>query len=150
MEALSVAIEESGAEITSDPLPTVVGDATQLGMLWQNLIANAVKFRSPERKPRIHVEAEHDGDLWRFAVTDNGIGISPEFADKVFVIFQRLHTKDAYPGSGIGLAMCKKIVEFHGGTIAIDTTHSKGTRILFTLPVHTPVEGDDTTGEPRP
>ena len=149
-EALSVAIEESGAEITRDPLPTVVGDATQLGMLWQNLIANAVKFRSPERKPRIHVEAERDGDLWRFAVADNGIGISPEFADKVFVIFQRLHTKDAYPGSGIGLAMCKKIVEFHGGTIAIDTTQTKGTRILFTLPVHTPVEGDDTTGEPRP
>ncbi|MEV6781374.1 ATP-binding protein [Streptomyces sp. NPDC051098] len=150
VEALSVAIEESGAEITRDPLPTVVGDATQLGMLWQNLIANAVKFRSPDRNPRIHVEARRDGDTWRFAVTDNGIGIGPEFAEKVFVIFQRLHTKDAYPGNGIGLAMCKKIVEFHGGTIAIDTTHSKGTRIQFTLPVHTPVEGDDTTGEPRP
>jgi signal transduction histidine kinase len=133
-EALSVAVEESGAEITRDPLPTVVGDTTQLGMLWQNLISNAVKFRHPERTPRIHIAARRDGDLWRFSVTDNGIGIDPEFAEKVFVIFQRLHTKDAYPGNGIGLAMCKKIVEFHGGDIAIDPEYGPGTRIDFTLP----------------
>ncbi|MGW3246217.1 sensor histidine kinase [Streptomyces sp. NPDC001070] len=133
-EALSVAIEESGAEITRDPLPTVVGDTTQLGMLWQNLISNAVKFRHPGRTPRIHIAARRDGDLWRFSVTDNGIGIDPEYAEKVFVIFQRLHTKDAYPGNGIGLAMCKKIVEFHGGGIAIDPEYGPGTRIDFTLP----------------
>ncbi|WP_377274455.1 ATP-binding protein [Peterkaempfera sp. SMS 1(5)a] len=134
LDALSVAVEESGAEVAHDPLPTVAGDATQLGMLWQNLLSNAVKFRDPQRPPRIRVEAVRDGSLWRFAITDNGIGIDPEYAEKVFVIFQRLHTKDAYPGSGIGLAMCRKIVEFHGGTIHIDTAHTSGTRIVFTLP----------------
>ncbi|MET9879539.1 ATP-binding protein [Actinacidiphila glaucinigra] len=132
---LSIAIEESGATISHDRLPAVIGDTTQLGMLWQNLISNAMKFRHPDRRPEIHVGASREGELWRFSVTDNGIGIDPEFADRVFVIFQRLHTKDAYPGSGIGLAMCKKIVEFHGGTIAVDTDHSPGTRITFTLPV---------------
>jgi signal transduction histidine kinase len=138
LDTLSVAVEESGALITRDPLPTVVGDTTQLGMLWQNLLSNAVKFRAPDRTPEIRLQAVRDGDLWRFAVDDNGIGIDPEFVDKVFVIFQRLHTKDAYPGTGIGLAMCKKVVEFHGGTIAVDPDHSPGTRITFTLPVHNP------------
>ncbi|MFJ6217086.1 ATP-binding protein [Streptomyces sp. NPDC092296] len=134
LDALSVAIEEAGAEVTHDPLPTVAGDGTQLGMLWQNLLSNAVKFRSPERPLRIRIEAVRDGGSWRFAVTDNGIGIDPQYAEKVFVIFQRLHTKDAYPGNGIGLAMCRKVVEFHGGTIGIDTGHSPGTRATFTLP----------------
>ncbi|MER8188689.1 CHASE3 domain-containing protein, partial [Kitasatospora sp. NPDC094015] len=123
---LSVGIEEAGAVISHDPLPTLVADPTQMGMLWQNLIGNAVKFRRPGQEPRIHVTAERDGALWRFSVTDNGIGIAPEFADKVFLIFQRLHTKDAYSGSGIGLAMCKKIVEFHGGTIAVDPEYRDG------------------------
>ncbi|MDQ0785129.1 ATP-binding protein [Streptomyces sp. B3I8] len=132
---LSMAAEETGAEITHDALPTVVGDTTQLGMLWQNLLSNALKFHSPERPPRIHIEARQDGDTWHFAVRDNGIGIAPEFRDKVFVIFQRLHTKDAYPGTGIGLAMCKKVVEFHGGTIGIDPEYAPGTRVVFTLPV---------------
>ncbi|MFJ9523406.1 CHASE3 domain-containing protein [Kitasatospora sp. NPDC101801] len=133
VETLSVPVEESDAEITHDPLPTLAADPTQMGMLWQNLIGNAVKFRRPGTPPRIHVSARHEDGLWHFAVTDNGIGIAPEFADKVFVIFQRLHTKDAYSGSGIGLAMCKKIVEFHGGTIAIDPDHHDGTRITFSL-----------------
>ncbi|MGM9381016.1 sensor histidine kinase [Streptomyces antibioticus] len=133
LSALSIGIEEAGATITHDPLPTLVADPTQMGMLWQNLIGNAVKFRRPDRAPVIHVTAERDGELWRFSVTDNGIGIAPEYADKVFVIFQRLHTKDSFTGSGIGLAMCKKIVEFHGGTIAVDTDHREGTRIGFTL-----------------
>lgn len=156
LDSLSVAIEESGAEVTRDPLPTVVGDATQLGMLWQNLVSNAVKFRRPDVPPRIHLEAVREGDLWHFAVADNGIGIDPEFADRVFVIFQRLHTKDAYPGTGIGLAMCKKIVEFHGGTIGVDPAHTPGTRITFTLPAPVPATaaaadtGEDTPGEPRP
>lgn len=140
-DALSVAIEEADARIERDPLPTVVGDATQLGMLWQNLISNAVKFRHPGRPPRIRVTARRDGELWRFSVADNGIGIDPEFAEKVFVIFQRLHTKDAYPGSGIGLAMCKKIVEFHGGVIAVDPEYGPGTRITFTLPAQPPEPG---------
>ncbi|MFJ1864876.1 ATP-binding protein [Streptomyces sp. NPDC088097] len=133
LSALSVSIEESGAEVTHDALPTLVADPTQMGMLWQNLISNAVKFRRPDEAPRIHVSAVREDALWRFTVTDDGIGIAPEYAEKVFVIFQRLHTKDAYNGSGIGLAMCKKIVEFHGGTIRIDPDYTKGTRITFTL-----------------
>ncbi|MCF2534176.1 MULTISPECIES: sensor histidine kinase [Streptomyces] len=132
---LSVAIEESDAEITSDPLPTIAGDTTQLTMLWQNLLSNAIKFRSPERTPRIHISAAVVDGVWQFAVSDNGIGIAPEFQQKVFILFQRLHTKDAYPGTGIGLAMCKKIVEFHDGTITIDPDHQPGTRVVFTLPV---------------
>ncbi|MDX2389205.1 CHASE3 domain-containing protein [Streptomyces sp. DK15] len=133
LSSLSVGIEEADAVVTHDPLPTLVADPTQMGMLWQNLIGNAIKFRRPETPPEIHVSAVRDGALWRFSVTDNGIGIAPEYAEKVFVIFQRLHTKDAYSGSGIGLAMCKKIVEFHGGTIAVDPDHRNGTRINFTL-----------------
>ncbi|MFF8386969.1 ATP-binding protein [Streptomyces kanasensis] len=133
LSSLSVGIEESGALVTHEPLPSLVADPTQMGMLWQNLIGNAVKFRRPDQAPEIHVTAAREGDLWRFTVTDNGIGIAPEYADKVFVIFQRLHTKDTYSGSGIGLAMCKKIVEFHGGTIAVDTTYRDGARITFTL-----------------
>ncbi|MFD4791696.1 ATP-binding protein [Streptomyces sp. NPDC058459] len=133
LTAISVSIEESGAVITRDELPTLIADSTQLGMLWQNLIGNAIKFRHPGEAPVIHISAEDDGDHWRFAVTDNGIGIAAEYAEKVFVIFQRLHTKDRYQGSGIGLAMCKKIVEFHGGTIFVDLEHTGGTRIVFTL-----------------
>ncbi|MEV6536232.1 CHASE3 domain-containing protein [Streptomyces sp. NPDC051639] len=133
LSALSVSIEEAGAVITRDELPTLVAEPTQMGMLWQNLIGNAVKFRRPQETPHIHVSAVRDGALWRFTVTDNGIGIAPEYAEKVFVIFQRLHTKDAYNGSGIGLAMCRKIVEFHGGTIFVDPEYTDGTRITFTL-----------------
>jgi signal transduction histidine kinase len=149
LDSLSIAAEESGAVITHDPLPTVTADATQMGMLMQNLVANAVKFRAPERPPRVHLSARQDGDHWDFAVSDNGIGIGPEYADRVFVIFQRLHTRDAYPGNGIGLAMCKKIVEFHGGAIAVDPGHSPGTRITFTLPVVAPTSAPDPIDPPR-
>ncbi|WP_458247222.1 sensor histidine kinase [Streptomyces sp. MAI_2237] len=137
LDTLSVAVEESGAEITHETLPTVVGDPTQMGMLWQNLLSNAIKFRSPDRPPRIHISATSDDGLWEFAVTDNGIGIAPEFQEKIFVLFQRLHTKDAYPGTGIGLAMCKKVVEFHGGTIKIDPEYRQGTRVVVSLPAMT-------------
>ncbi|MER5201432.1 ATP-binding protein [Streptomyces sp. NPDC002884] len=133
LSSLSVSIEESGASITHDLLPSLVADPSQMGMLWQNLIGNAVKFHRPDQAPEIHISATREGVLWRFSVTDNGIGIAPEYAEKVFVIFQRLHTKDAYNGSGIGLAMCKKIVEFHGGTIAVDPDYQEGARITFTL-----------------
>ncbi|NEA59163.1 HAMP domain-containing protein [Streptomyces sp. SID13666] len=133
-DALSIAIEESGAQVTRDPLPAVSGDATQLGMLLQNLVSNALKFRSAERTPAVELSARFEDGLWHFAVTDNGIGIGAEYAERVFVIFQRLHTREAYPGNGIGLALCKKIVEFHGGTIAIDPGHAPGARITFTLP----------------
>jgi signal transduction histidine kinase len=140
VENLATAIEESGAEIVRPEghLPTVNGDATLLAMVWQNLVGNAVKFRREGLAPRIVIECTPGmGDRrgqWVFTVTDNGIGIPEEFADKVFVIFQRLHVRDAYAGTGIGLALCKKIVEHHGGTIWIDTTYTAGTRFRFTLP----------------
>ncbi|MEU6404259.1 ATP-binding protein [Streptomyces sp. NPDC046985] len=134
LDTLSISIEESGARVTRDELPTLVGDSTQLGMLWQNLISNAVKFRAPDRAPEIRITAAQEEGRWRFTVADNGIGIDSEYADRIFVIFQRLHTKDRYPGSGIGLAMCKKIVEHHGGAIALEPGAGPGTRISFTLP----------------
>ncbi|MFG3659192.1 ATP-binding protein [Streptomyces sp. NPDC047706] len=144
LDNLSVTIEESGARITHDPLPKVVGDATQLGMLWQNLLSNSIKFRRPDRSPEVRITVRDTGDgLREFAVTDNGIGIEPEFQEKVFVLFQRLHTREAYPGTGIGLAMCKKVVEFHGGTIRIDPGHTGGTRVVFTLPVERSATADD-------
>ncbi|WP_407640034.1 sensor histidine kinase [Actinacidiphila paucisporea] len=147
-DALSIAIEESGTELTHDPLPEVVGDRTQLGVLLQNLLSNAVKFRSPDRPARVAVTASYQEDgMWHFAVTDNGIGIEADFAEQVFVIFQRLHTRETYSGNGIGLALCKKIVEFHGGAIAVDTDHGPGTRIAFTLPGPAPVPAAVMTEE---
>jgi light-regulated signal transduction histidine kinase (bacteriophytochrome) len=140
LENLSAAIEDSGAQIVrrGDPLPKIVGDATLMTMLWQNLIGNAIKFRREDCAPEIGIDCapgtgDHDGQ-WVFSVTDNGIGIAPEFVEKVFVIFQRLHGRDAYTGTGIGLAVCKKIVELHGGSIWVDTATSVGTRLWFTLP----------------
>jgi signal transduction histidine kinase len=143
VDTLSLAIEEAGARISHDPLPTVTGDPSQLGLLLRNLLSNAVKFRSPDRDPEIHVSVDRDDDTWRFAVTDNGIGIGEEYTERVFVIFQRLHTREAYPGTGIGLAMCKKIVEYHRGTIAVDTSYTSGTRITFTLPAAEPPHGPE-------
>ncbi|MCS0603590.1 ATP-binding protein [Streptomyces sp. LP11] len=134
LDTLSVSIEEAGARITRDDLPVVTGSSSQLGMLWQNLLSNAVKFRDPDRTPEIHIGVSLEDTLLRFTVTDNGIGVDPEYADRIFVIFQRLHTKDRYPGSGIGLAMCKKVVEHHGGTISLEPPTGPGTRITFTLP----------------
>ncbi|MEU3409117.1 ATP-binding protein [Streptomyces sp. NPDC006670] len=136
---LAAAVEESGAQITRpERLPDVVGDPTLLTMLWQNLVGNAVKFRSPDRPPRVEVAVADDPadqpGFHTFTVTDNGIGVPAEFAEKVFVIFQRLHGRETYGGTGIGLALCKKIVEHAGGRIRIDTDHREGTRIVFTLP----------------
>jgi signal transduction histidine kinase len=129
-------IEDSGAQIVHDPLPTVVGDPTLLGMLFQNLIGNALKFRAKGRTPHVSLTARAEDDqVWRFAITDNGIGVDPQFADKIFVIFQRLHNKEQYGGTGIGLALCKKIVEYHGGRIWLDTDYDQGARFVFTLPV---------------
>ncbi len=135
---LAAAVEESGARIDQpEPLPDIVGDPTLLTMLWQNLVGNALKFRHPDRAPHVSVTCDPDPDspgMWRLSVADNGIGIPEEFADKVFVIFQRLHSRDAYGGTGIGLALCKKIVEHHGGRIWIESTVGEGTRFCFTLP----------------
>ncbi|WP_200210492.1 sensor histidine kinase [Micromonospora coerulea] len=131
---LSGPIAEADAEITADPLPVVHGDPTLLTMLWQNLLGNAVKFRSPDRAPRIRVTVAEDAAGWSFAVADNGIGIDPRYADKIFLIFQRLHPRGSYHGTGIGLAICKKIVEYHGGTLRLDDGHAEGARFVFTLP----------------
>ena len=136
LNALSVAIEDADAVVERpERLPEVVGDPTLLAMLWQNLIGNAIKFRAPGRTPVVQITAaaEPDGS-WQIAVTDNGIGIPPEFAEKVFVIFQRLHGRGVYPGTGIGLALCKRIVEQQGGELYLDTTYADGTRFCFTLP----------------
>ncbi len=129
-------IDAADAVIERDKLPTVVGDPTLLSMLWQNLIGNALKFSDPQRQPRVEITCELDGDDWQFAVKDNGIGIDPQFADKIFIIFQRLHSRgDAYGGTGIGLAMCRKIVEHHRGTIWLDPEHTgPGATFRFTLP----------------
>jgi signal transduction histidine kinase len=144
---ISAAVEESEAQIVrpDDGLPQVHGDPTLLTMVWQNLLGNAVKFRREGVAPRIVIECEQDeddDDGWNFSVSDNGIGIPAEFADKVFVIFQRLHRRDSYTGTGIGLALCKKIIEHHGGTIWIDTTYTEGTRFRFTLPAESTAEPD--------
>ena len=146
---LATALEESNAEIVrpAQRLPRVVGDPTLLTMLWQNLIGNAVKFQRPDRPPRIVIECQRGAGEWRLTVTDNGIGIDEEFVDKVFVIFQRLHGRDQYSGTGLGLALCKKIVEHHGGTIRIDTSYDGGTRFEFTLPVLETVESIDADGQ---
>jgi signal transduction histidine kinase len=135
---LSAAIEESKAEVLrSRRLPSMRGEPMLLTMLWQNLIGNAVKFRREDCAPRIIIDCQrhssHRDDEWLFSVSDNGIGIAKEFADKVFVIFQRLHGRAAYTGTGIGLALCKKIVEQHGGAIWIDTSYTQGTRFRFTM-----------------
>ena len=145
---LATAIRRSRAEIEAGALPTVLAEPTLLTAVFQNLLSNAIKFRG-ERAPRIAVTAERDGDFWVFSVADNGIGISSEYADRIFVIFQRLHDKSSYPGTGIGLAMTRKIIEYHGGRIWLDTTAAAGARFCFTLPVIPggPAAGDEPGAE---
>ncbi|OBB88077.1 histidine kinase [Mycobacterium colombiense] len=147
---LATAIEETEAQIVrpEQPLPQIVGDPTLLTMLWQNLIGNAIKFRHKDRRPCVVIECapgtgSHDGE-WLLSVADNGIGIPEEFSDKVFVIFQRLHGRDVYAGTGVGLALVKKIIEYHGGTVRIDTSYTDGTRFEFTLPGPRPVDEADS------
>ena len=129
---LKIAVEESGATVTHDKLPTVVADEMQMVQLFQNLIGNAIKFRSCEG-PRIHVSARAEGNEWIFSVHDNGIGIDPQFFDRIFTIFQRLHGRDEYPGTGIGLTVSKKIVERHGGRIWLESEPGKGATFYFTI-----------------
>ncbi|HEY9794761.1 MAG TPA: CHASE3 domain-containing protein [Leptolyngbyaceae cyanobacterium] len=130
---LAVTMQESSAVVTGDPLPTVLGDRTQLRQLLQNLISNAIKFRR-EEPPVVHISAEPQEDFWLFTVRDNGIGIDPQFAERIFVLFQRLHSRQEYPGTGIGLAICKKIVERHGGRIWVESHLGGGSAFYFTLP----------------
>ena len=130
---LKMAIEESGAEVTVEKLPQVLADETQLMLLFQNLVGNSIKFRGTD-PPRVRISARRDGEKWVFSVKDNGIGIDPKQHDKLFVIFRRLHSRDKYPGTGIGLAMCRRIVERHGGRIWIESELGRGATFLFTLP----------------
>ena len=133
MKNLKVVLEDSGAVITNDELPTVMGDNVQLSRLFQNLISNSIKFRG-EDIPRIHLSVQQKDEQWVFAVSDNGIGIDPEYFERIFVIFQRLHGKEEYPGTGIGLAVCRKIVERHGGRIWVESERGKGSKFCFTIP----------------
>ena len=130
---LSVAIRESKAVVTHDPLPTLVADQTQLAQVFQNLIGNAIKFRG-ERPPEVHIGAQELDDAWRFEVRDNGIGIEPQYHQRIFLIFQRLHGRNDYPGIGIGLSLCQKIVESHGGRIWVESEAGQGSRFYFTIP----------------
>ena len=132
---LSLTIEENTASITHDPLPTILADSTQMGQILLNLISNAIKFRG-EEDPHIHISALRQDDHWQFSVQDNGIGIEPQYTERIFAIFQRLHTVEEYPGTGIGLAICKKIIERHDGQIWVesDLAYKQGTTFYFTLP----------------
>jgi PAS domain S-box-containing protein len=131
---LQMQIQESDAVVRTDPLPTVLADPSQLVLVFQNLIGNAIKFRKDGVQPRIRISASRMEDRWKLSVSDNGIGIDPAFFDKIFVIFQRLHTRDKYPGTGVGLAIVKKIIERHGGQIWVESEVGKGSTFFFTLP----------------
>jgi PAS domain S-box-containing protein len=145
---LEVGIEAAGATITHDPMPTLSVDAGQIRQLFQNLIGNAIKF-CRERAPEVHVGAERTAGRWVFSVRDNGIGIDPQYYDRIFQIFQRLHTRKEFPGTGIGLAICKRIVERHGGTIWIDSRPGEGATFFFSIPDSKP-NGEAQTSDVLP
>jgi signal transduction histidine kinase len=132
--SLSRALEDATVSVLAERLPSVRGERALLASLFQNLLGNAVKFRSTE-PPVVRISAKREHDHWQFSCSDNGIGVDPEYAERIFVIFQRLHTKETYPGTGIGLAMCRKIVEYHGGRMWLDPSHTRGAQFLFTLPI---------------
>lgn len=137
-------IAEAGAEVTHDPLPVVRGERPLLAMLLTNVVGNAVKFRDPARPPRVHLSARRlpaPEAGWEISCTDNGIGIDPQYAERVFVIFQRLHPKDVYTGTGIGLALVKRVVEHHGGRVWLEPADGGGTTVRWTLP-----DRDEATG----
>ncbi len=132
-ENVRFSIEESRATVTSDPLPTIFADKVQITQLLQNLIGNAIKFRGP-KPPEIRILAKREEHQWVFGVRDNGIGIEPRYFEKIFLIFQRLHTNAQYKGTGIGLAICKRIVERHGGRIWVESKPGEGSTFHFTIP----------------
>jgi light-regulated signal transduction histidine kinase (bacteriophytochrome) len=136
---LGPAMQESGAVVTHTSLPVVWAERSQLRQVFQNLIGNAIKFRGKEA-PAISVQAEKAGEQWLFSVSDNGIGIAPEYAENVFVVFHRLHTRTEYPGNGIGLAICKKIIEHRGGKIWVEAQAGHGSIFKFTVPCEAPAE----------
>ena len=131
---LSAQINETKAEVEVDPLPVLMGYETELYGLFQNLISNAIKFRKKEVKPKIHILAHKREDSWEFGIADNGIGMEPKYQQKIFAIFQRLHLRKEYEGTGIGLAHCQKIVDLHGGKIWVDSQPGAGSTFYFTIP----------------
>jgi light-regulated signal transduction histidine kinase (bacteriophytochrome) len=131
---LAHAIVESGAKIEFDPLPPVRVHTTQLQQLFQNLVGNAIKYHRPGVPPLVHVGAQQQNGQWLFRIADNGIGIEPEYKERIFGLFKRLHTGDEYSGSGIGLALCQRIVERHNGRIWVESEPGKGSTFYFTLP----------------
>ncbi|MEU8202544.1 ATP-binding protein [Streptosporangium sp. NPDC049046] len=143
---LGATIEDSDATVTHDELPEVLGNRPQLTQLFQNLIGNAIKFHSQD-PPVIHIGVRRDGDMWEFSCTDNGIGIDSKYTDRIFLIFQRLHGRDVYAGTGIGLALCKKIVEYHGGRIWVDSENGGSTQSAGTTEVTEP--GENVEKAPR-
>ena len=131
---LGSAIAESGAQVTHDSLPTVLADEMQLTQLFQNLVGNAIKYQSPG-VPRVHISATMNPDKkWTFSVKDNGLGIDPQYFERIFGMFQRLHKREEFAGTGIGLAICKKIVERHGGSISVESELGRGSTFHFALP----------------
>ena len=134
VENLKQSIDASGASIEYSGLPTVAADASQLRQLFQNLIGNAIKFRGSDA-PHIVIDATKDRKAWKFAVRDNGIGIKPEYHERVFVVFQRLHTRNKFPGNGIGLAICKRVIERHRGEIWVESNPGHGSVFYFTIPM---------------
>jgi chemotaxis family two-component system sensor kinase Cph1 len=134
LDNLETAIQENQAGITHDPLPTVMADPTQMVQLFQNLVGNAIKYHGAEA-PRVHISVVSHPAEWVFAVRDQGIGIDPQHHERIFVLFQRLHNRSEYPGTGIGLAVCKRIVERHGGRIWVESQRGQGSTFFFTMPV---------------
>jgi signal transduction histidine kinase len=149
LQNLERALQESGAAVTYDQLPVVMADGSQLTQIFQNLIGNAIKFRGPAQ-PVIQIKAEMATKEWVISVEDNGIGIAAEHVDSVFVIFRRLHTREEYSGNGIGLSICKKIVERHGGRIWAESKLGHGSKIKFTLPVKVAPAGGDREHDENP
>jgi light-regulated signal transduction histidine kinase (bacteriophytochrome) len=131
---LQISIKDYNAKITHEPLPTLMVDLMQIRQLFQNLISNAIKFHGDE-PPEIHISAQKNGNEWIFGVSDNGIGIKPEHQELIFGIFKRLHTREEYPGTGIGLSICKRIIERHGGRIWVESEPGKGSTFYFTIPM---------------
>ena len=132
---LEVSIGEADAKISADNLPEIVGDQIQITHLFENLISNAVKFKKDDCQPVIHVSSERDEDYWRISVSDNGTGIRPRYQERIFGMFKRAHKRSKYPGTGIGLALCQKIVERHGGRIWVESEVNEGSTFRFTIPI---------------
>jgi light-regulated signal transduction histidine kinase (bacteriophytochrome) len=149
---LNQAIEESGASVTHDPMPTLPVDRGQMVRLFQNLIGNAVKYRKPDRPSKVHISSEQKGAEWVFSIRDNGIGFDPKDAPAIFAPFKRLHTAEEYPGTGVGLAICRRIVQAQGGRIWAESQPGEGATFFFTLPVDSPAPLSHTPpiNSPRP